>query len=279
MRKIIVNVILIVLLAYGISQGLRVVTWRIRPTVPISIGFGDPLPDSTIQALGPRVLLIATSDRCPHSLKSVDFHRSLIDFAHGLGLPVVLVSPRGREVPSGVATAVAGSDEIRGGAAASLGIAWTPTVVLVEEGTVSGIWVGCLDDVMEDSLQRSVKGKEHALAKPYRPPAAPSSVQLLSTSEVDQRLRSSLVLDVQDRERFQRRHVSGALNIPRDELGARVEIEILRKSQDIIVDCSSVDFGACILVGELMEARGFTNVWLLDMGANGGSRYRTSALL
>lgn len=262
-------------LAYAISLGLRAVEVLLRPNPVTRLSFGDVFPDASLCSSEGRVLVIATSDRCPHSAKSVVFHQSLIRLAHLLGVPVVVVSPKRCGIPSRVMSLLGDGDRTRPGAASSLGIPATPSILLLDQATVRGVWIGRLDQPQEEAVLLRLEGVWHTLVKAHLKDEMPGAVERLKEREIRQRTKHSVVLDLQDRPGFRVRHLDGAVNIPKDELAARIQIEIVRE-KEIVVDCQPLDFGACILVGDLLNWMGFQDVWLLDRGANGGTCHRTS---
>lgn len=67
-----------------------------------------------------------------------------------------------------------------------------------------------------------------------------------------------LVLDVRSNKEFERGHIPGALNIPHDELPARVSEISVAKSEEIVVHCHSGRRAG--LATETLHASGFENV-------------------
>jgi rhodanese-related sulfurtransferase len=275
-RSLLTHGALIVLVAYAVAQGLRVgADWfQQNPMMPLS--FGELFPDNAIRSTNGRALIIATSDQCPHSLRSVTFHHDLIARARKLGLKIFVVSSQKSGIPKQIVPLFHEPDEIKVGAARSFRIVATPTIVLLDSGTVRGIWVGWLDQPQEEGLWRSVEGKAHTLVRAHRLDDRQSAATNFSERELNAWLNEAVVVDLQDRARFGARHLQGALNIPKDEFAARFEIEIDRNTKKVVLDCSSVSFGSCLLLGDMLTYKKYTNVWLLDQGSNGGSCHRSN---
>ena len=64
----------------------------------------------------------------------------------------------------------------------------------------------------------------------------------ISADELVDRIHAGsapLVLDVRTRDEYARGHVSGAINIPHDELASRIAELSITKSEEIVVHCKS----------------------------------------
>jgi hypothetical protein len=79
------------------------------------------------------------------------------------------------------------------------------------------------------------------------------------------------VLDIRSRDQFRLSHLDGATNIPYDELGARMQIELHEDGRPFAIDCRATDMGICLGNAKLLEWGGLKQVWLLDAGAVGSA--------
>lgn len=277
-RDLLWRSLLTLLLAFAFSQILKIVETHFEPTPSKSVSYGVALSHKGINTLGTRVLLIATSDKCAHSIKSISFHEKVIALAHASGIHVLVVSPRWKSIPDPVISMLDSRDLVEKWGAQSLNISATPTVLLVEHGVVRGAWVGRLDKPQEEALLRRMEGTIHTLipAQTVGQGYAPPEPTRYNTSQLEGRLTRSIILDPQTREDFRQSHLRGAINIPRDEFSSRTQIELPRKRDELVIDCSPMEYGACVLLGNLLQHWNYRNVWLLNAGANGGSCHRTT---
>lgn len=212
-----------------------------------------------------RYLIVATSKRCPYSRASVAFHQRVIDYAKSGGIPVVLVELKDEDSPEEIRRYAGPNISVQTVSARRSGIVGTPTVALVEAGRVSGLWKGKLNASQERAMLGRLGGNSLSTLSQQGSKAEP-----LELGEQDLRtwLAGGVILDTRDRTAFERKHFSGALNIPEDELGARMSLELPSRTTRIVLDCGGIDSGSCSGDAQLLKAVGkFRDVWLLNQGA------------
>jgi TonB family protein len=103
--------------------------------------------------------------------------------------------------------------------------------------------------------------------KPARPPAAPTVTSHAKAREIDaaefQRLLGAavpaFVVDVRERDEFQRDQRDGAVNIPYNEVRMRARAELPR-DRDIVIDCSRGELFPCRIGGTFLLELGFERV-------------------
>lgn len=257
----------ILVLAYLVAWGIHIVGTLTRPRQTTRLLTEQLFPLSEARSAGDRVVVLATSRSCPFSRKSMAFHRRLVSASHSHQIPTVIVSRRLANIPPELMSLLQPSDRVVEHNLASSGITGTPAVVLLEAGRVKGVWTGLLNASQEQAVLSRVDGSLHTLTKGDDL----ANVVQLSQPELAARLKGALVLDIRTRDQFNGRHLEGAENIPADELAARMQVELHPHGNPIIIDCSALDMGVCVLHGGLLTFGGFKGVWLLDSGAVGAS--------
>lgn len=114
-------------------------------------------------------------------------------------------------------------------------------------------------------------------ASPLQPAEAKKEAQILAAAELNdilkRRQQNVILLDIQEREKFKKEHIPGAINIPSDELEARAEDELSKSALIVIVDCACDGTNtASLMKHSTLVALGFPNVAVLDEGLNAWKR-------
>lgn len=141
----------------------------------------------------------------------------------------------------------------------SLGFFTVPSLVIVDRrGTVTDLMANKLTEAEQDRVLAR-------LADPASP-ALNNAVAAREVSETDfDRVvagQRPIVLDLRDRDSFQRASRRGALNIPLDELAMRAQFELANRTP-IAIDCDGVPIQACRQAAMLLTDNGGRSVWLL----------------
>ena len=77
-------------------------------------------------------------------------------------------------------------------------------------------------------------------------------------------IQGAILLDVRSHQEYQEGHLRGAINIPEYEINSRIEREIPKKNQLIVIYCQ---YGArSINVYKKMEKMGYNNMYNLQGG-------------
>jgi hypothetical protein len=257
----------ILILAYCVAWGIRGITFaKAVPQVkPLTIGEHFLLEGARFSDT--RDLVLITTEKCPYSRASQQFHRRLMDAAHRLQVPLLVVTDKRSSAPQDVIASLDKHDQVLKTNLTSLRIAGTPTVLLMERGKVTGSWVGRLNKSQEESLLARLDGSFDTLTLVGDPP----QVLQLKPQELSVRLRQSRILDIRSRDEFRTSHLDGATNIPADELGARMQIELHDDARPFVIDCRAMDMDACSANAKLLQWGGLKQLWLLDAGAMGSA--------
>jgi rhodanese-related sulfurtransferase len=140
---------------------------------------------------------------------------------------------------------------------ASYGFSEIPTLLIVtDQGSVTDIVQRVLPQSVQDAFIRRLThrtdeeglqetfGAREIESRDFRPSRPSDVVQ---------------VLDVRDRQSYQKSHRTGSRNIPFDELQSRAEAE-LDLSRPVVVDCSRGRVDICRIAGARLKSHGFVDV-------------------
>ena len=212
-----------------------------------------------------RLVVIATSPVCNYSEGELSFHRELIQQAAPSGTASMVLTPAG--VPAGFTSSLtAHAKYSRSLNLGGNGILRTPTVILVENGIVAGLWVGrVVPRFQVAALLRVTKGG-HTLTDRRSQNA---NIHIPVDSSLTSALADYIPIDVREREEFRQGHMKGARNIPLSELWLRGAIELPLSPQKLLIDCRQTQPAACRAAQDLMTLQGFSDITLLDIGAYG----------
>jgi hypothetical protein len=122
---------------------------------------------------------------------------------------------------------------------ATIGVHQTPTIVVADRfGHVRGSWEGKLSDWQMADVRRQL-GLPAAAGAAITDDAEVNAAAALHPSDLRKVLADDVsVVDIRTRDEYAQSHVSGSLNIPFDELWARMRPE-LPPSGTIVVMCGS----------------------------------------
>ncbi len=199
----------------------------VRGNAPEIVGPGAPieLPGVNWDKTATSLVLVLQAD-CPYCTASVPFYRDLIAANASGATQFIAVFPHavsvGREVlkSHGLDIQTVSQANLR-----SLGISGTPTLLLVnQQGVVKRTWIGQLSAVREDDVFSELRIKR--LARSGAQKGGQVSNLIPSPDQV-RALKSGIpIIDSRPRADFQRAHIEGSLNIPLDELEARLIHEL-----------------------------------------------------
>lgn len=79
------------------------------------------------------------------------------------------------------------------------------------------------------------------------------------------------VINVLEPDAFERAHIPGSINIPRerDDFVEQVAAQVASKSEPVVVYCASTECQASPTAGKRLEAAGFTTVYDFEGGIKG----------
>ena len=182
------------------------------------------------------VLFLRTT--CPGSNNSVEFYRrltALADLKANVRFVIVSDEPE-KEVRQWLTgNSVFARHVVHVPAFMSLGVEWTPTLLIVaDDGVVTDLMIGELSERDEEGFMARLSRATHTESLNNLP-----VLQTISDGEFRQSFGNTRqqVIDVRERDVYNGDHRTGAVNIPADELGTRAAIE-LAAPLPVFVDCS-----------------------------------------
>ncbi len=216
----------------------------------------------------PSLVLVASSE-CKYSRLNTAFHRRLTQVAVDSGINFVAVVNDERAAVSYADLLRVRTTEIKVRRAKSIGLRGTPTIILTDRtGRVRALWEGHMSSYQQDAILAQVGRQNHTIAR-LKANGVPTKSVELTESELERALSAYMLIDLQQRERYQRYHRFASTNIPFDEITIRGPVE-MPLDKPLLIDCSVSDIGECILASDALIRKGF-EVDVLDPGARGTS--------
>ncbi|MGD0404488.1 MAG: rhodanese-like domain-containing protein [Candidatus Acidiferrales bacterium] len=230
-------------------------------------------------------LVIAMQEGCHWCEASADFYRDLIRSNATNAVHIVAVLPQaisqGRTFLRSINVDVS---DVRQVDFSKLGVQATPTLVLVDGGGhVKSSWVGKLSQQQEEEVftklgeKRLATPSSEEIEQQYeRSPSVtdPSAVTGAQLIQMEKEGGIVPIIDIRPRLDYGEGHIVGSLNIPEDELDARVEHEVPKEATVVIychycLPCESLQHsrGAgtlCTLGKTWLKKFGFANVKVLS---------------
>jgi hypothetical protein len=230
-------------------------------------------------------IVLVASTNCHFCKESAPFYTLLSGSAAANGYRFVLLlrEPIEDSKPFVRELGLGSSVEFRRTDPVSIGVRMTPTLlVLSSNGVVERSWVGKLTPKQEVEVYSALK-----LANPNPRPSDSNTTTVVpvAAAELAGALRrGAVVVDIQERSRFDEAHIEGALNIPIDELIPRAPHE-LPSDAPIYLYCveyrnrictplaQSLSKHGCDAASRVLEYAGFTNSKVIgdDLAALGAA--------
>ncbi|HEY7448548.1 MAG TPA: rhodanese-like domain-containing protein [Vicinamibacterales bacterium] len=223
-----------------------------------------------------RTLVIALQSDCTYCEASMPFYRDLVASNRQQTFYPLVVVPHSKEVGEKLVRSTRlGISDVRQADFDRLRIPGTPALVLVDQnGLVKRVWVGRLSPAREDAVFEHLKIKR--LVRSPRLAGEPAHEGLITAKEFSARWRARVVVDTRPRDTFRETHILGALNIPIEELEARLVHEV-PADREVVVVCDYmpscpvlIDGGGgtsvCDMSVESIRKRGFGAVRVLNEG-------------
>lgn len=161
--EVVSNVAIVVLAAVVGFVALRNYVFTPRPVAELPQGTRLSLPDVRWDTR-PHTLVMVLSKDCHFCSASADFYRRLVEETARLRVPVIAALPdepaTSRQYLGALGIAVA---DVRSISLRSLGVAATPTLVLVDaSGAVTRSWVGQLPAEREAEVMRILRESDES---------------------------------------------------------------------------------------------------------------------
>ena len=250
--------ILAAICALVFVAGKKAVTTK--PTVAADVAVGQRFSIPMFEPKqGTKTLYLFLSSGCQYCASSIGFYQRLIkQSTEATNLRLVAVFPaddaQGKDflkVETPLETAKLNFAEY--------GVSGTPTLVLVDEGqNVLTVWRGKLTLRKESSVMQEL-GLENENNQPKLFVKQSELTELRKKKPVN-------MVDLSEREKFAQNHLSGAINIPFDELYVRGINELPTASTIILYDTSN-NTNRCEAAQTALFEQGFTEVLVLDQEA------------
>ncbi len=257
----------------------------------------DRLPLENVDwAKARRTVVLALSTECQYCIASVPFyHRITDELDRREDYLVLAILPQNtNEAERFLSNNRILVDEIRRISLPSLGIAITPTIILVNKaGVIEKLLIGelrgkdqdeivatlAISDTMpssvvqvtnessssKDSVAEAVEGNAAGTDVNEGSGLTPPEVVPISEAELKRAKsegRSVVIVDIRDRRRFGESHYPGAKNIPLDELEIRA-INELKLSDIVVTDCACHGDDSPRIARAILNRVGFRNVFAL----------------
>jgi hypothetical protein len=234
---------------------------------------GERRPAAKIKAAGERLtvpgidfsqsarnLVLVLSSGCHFCLLNREFHESLIREALMGGWEVYAVMPQREQNESYITSLGLPRAKVHRMPLHDIGITITPVILFVDGGGwIQRLWLGTVLPEGQSLILEELMRPRRIL--PQHPPAH---------SELPTELPEALVIDVRGREDFMNHHAPDAVNIPVDELRARLEFES-KARHGVVVDCSRTPADLCDLAKAVLTGLGANFKGFRYYGRWGGS--------
>lgn len=238
------------------------VVWRIlsakRPAGEASIGPIQPgaelvLPGVAWEDAGSHVVLVLDSN-CPACQEGIPFYRELSsDVQQNRNIRLLVVA---RQSPEEISRWLTGEGVrpdliVHVEDLSTLGIYYAPSLLLVDRnGTVTDVLVRRLDSEQQAMVRQRVTGG-HAVPEALSNTSSPPIVSGKELAELA-RTHKVIIIDIRDREQFERGHAGAAMNLPLDELRDRALFELAGADRTVI-DCTAAPLVRCYHAAEVLR--------------------------
>ena len=243
----------------------------------LQTGTSISLTDTNWAANG-RTLIFALSTDCYFCKESIAFYKELLPSARAANLHTIAVFRQSvSEARSYLASAGLDIQDVRQKELESIGVAGTPSLILADQyGRISSVWIGKLDKRQEDEVFHSLGLKKTPGDPAYTPAAtqkvAPNASGAISPAQLRAILRVNPeypIIDIRNRNDYMLGHLSGAVNVPFDELEERASHEV-PSDRPIALYChycppceaqkaSQGSMTLCTVAATVLRFGGFTN--------------------
>lgn len=247
---------------------------------PGSLHEGSRVSLSEVNWPGNRLTLImALSIGCHYCEASANFYRALLHAAPpGTFHPIAVFPQPIKDAKAYLNSLGINVADVRQRDLGSLGVAGTPTLILVnEKGRVKSTWVGQLPPPREEEVFRLLGISDAARSSSYknsRGTLPPSVISASQFRELVIQMPSTPVIDVRLSSDYGKGHLTDSVSIPFDELEVRAVHEIPARVP-IVVYChyyapcegQKSDEGVptfCTMAAHMLERAGYTNLRLVS---------------
>jgi len=222
-----------------------------EPNTTLRLGTAMPVMDGVRWPAAHQTLVLAMSVGCHWCRQSAAFYRDIVQSNSSSAVRLIAIFPNSEEDARAELRGL-GIDirEVYRVSFGTLGIAGTPTLILLDpSGRIKSLWEGALSSKTQSEvfsklgILRGVATASVETTRPTNPQTMRvpelSPEKYITVVELKQRMArfgNEPIVDTRPREVFSKGHISGAINIPIDELEVRAPHE-LPKGYAIIDYC------------------------------------------
>jgi rhodanese-related sulfurtransferase len=229
----------------------------------------------------PRTIVLAVSTSCPYCRASAGFYKQLIAGAvnHTVHVMALLPEPLDSAKPALSSLGIEQVADIHRVNLGMIGVRATPELLIVDrQGKVQAAWTGELAGVQEAEVFATLGITPPPHASSPAASALSEPLDYVSPHDAPAVLasRSAVIVDIRKRNSYNASHISGALNIPIDEITQRAAHE-LPHDQPLLIYCSATNDSGCAVRSEtdggvptlcmaakrILSLSGFSNVRLI----------------
>ena len=248
--------------------GKRYVWEKVYPTSPQGIRQGSRIDLPSIDwSKSDQTLLLGVSTTCHYCSESAPFYQKLVrEVADNRNTRIMAYLPQsvaeGQKYLGDLKVPI---NEIYQGQLSSIGVSGTPTLILVNnKGIVKNVWLGKLPPEQEADVLTKTKLESNSLAS-NRVDASADRIDVPTLKRLMEGSASIVVVDLDDRTAYKAGHVTGARNIPIDEIEARLGDELSPSDKIILYcRCSNDDVGQ--IAAKILSKQGYSNLSVLKGG-------------
>jgi len=228
----------------------------LRTGVRLSLGSGPPMDSK-------RHVVLRISTTCPGTNSSVAFFRDVL--ARARAAPATMVTVLASE-PKAVVEDWLRRNNLDAGrievvrSPSQMGLLLIPTSVITDgDGVVTDLLIGAPSQAASKDFLDRVSGS--ANARPVDNSNYGEEVSLLEAER--RRAKATIaVLDLRPRAAFESGHLTGAMNIPRDELAVRLPKELPSGAQ-LALDCRQFRLRECRVLARALGSDGAAPVLII----------------
>ncbi|HET8671561.1 MAG TPA: rhodanese-like domain-containing protein [Candidatus Saccharimonadales bacterium] len=277
---------IIIAIAVVVVAGITVKRYLVPETVrerntqsQITVGGRMNVPNVNWEE-NKKTLIFFLKKDCPYCTSSAPFYRKLIEEALKRDVKLLAIFPHSVEEGQAYIKSLGlPIENVQSGSLTNYKIPGTPTVLLLDNtGTVRSVWIGGVSPEREQEVKDNFLPLfEEAFTRTNSgtyPPNESSGVKTTGAVEAIDAIElkkivegegNVTIVDVDQREDYQKEHILNAKNIPSDEIFARANREIPKDSK-VIFYCRCQGEGASMEARSEIIKKGFTEVYVLKGG-------------
>ena len=217
-------------------------------------------------AASKRTLILALRPGCYYCKASAAFYQQLVRETNSEECRLLVVLPdttfEGSQYLEDLGL---GGLDVKNAAFKPAGIRVTPSLILADHmGAVQKVWNGELSPEAKADLLNRVQGNAETATGDISTEANPTRVKAIDAGKLFEMIRTNdkiSVVDIRDREEYALSHISGAKNIPADELESRAARE-LKNAGTVVTYCGCLGMNGA--ASRILSNSDIQNVYMLE---------------